>query len=49
MEGLEVSKVFEELELKKDELAISDWGISQCTLEDVFMEIVKFVEENNQP
>jgi len=48
MEGLEVSKIFEELELKKDELAISDWGISQSTLEDVFMEIVKFVEENNQ-
>jgi hypothetical protein len=43
---LEVSKIFDEIEVKKDELAISDWGISQCTLEDVFMEIVRYVEEN---
>jgi len=41
LEGLEVSKLFEELESKKEELGISDWGISQSTLEDVFMEIVK--------
>jgi len=34
--------------LKKDSLAISDWGISQCTLEDVFMEIVKFAEEKTE-
>ena len=47
MEGLEVSKVFEEIDPKKEELAISDWGISQSTLEDVFMEIVKFVEEKD--
>jgi len=43
-EGLEVSKVFEELESKREELAISDWGISQATLEDVFMEIVESAE-----
>jgi len=43
-EGLEVSKVFEELESRKEELAISDWGISQATLEDVFMEIVESAE-----
>jgi len=41
LEGLEVSKLFEEIESKKEELGISDWGISQSTLEDVFMEIVK--------
>jgi hypothetical protein len=44
LEGLEVSKVFEELEARKQELAISDWGISQSTLEDVFMEIVSSSE-----
>jgi hypothetical protein len=33
--------VFEKLEGKKEELGISDWGISQSTLEDVFMEIVR--------
>jgi len=38
---LEVSKLFQELESKKEELVISDWGISQATLEDVFMEIVE--------
>lgn len=41
IEGIEVSKVFEVLESSKEELAISDWGISQATLEDVFMEIVE--------
>ncbi len=40
-EGIEVSKVFEILESRKEELAISDWGVSQATLEDVFMEIAK--------
>jgi len=28
MEGLRVSKLFEELEGKKEDLKISDWGIS---------------------
>jgi len=37
---LEVSKVFEELEARKSDLGISDWGISQSTLEDVFLEII---------
>jgi len=41
MKGLEVSKIFEELESRKEELAISDWGISQSSLEDVFLEIAK--------
>jgi len=39
-EGLEVSKIFEEIESKKQELGISDWGISQSTLGDVFMKIM---------
>ncbi len=33
--------MFLELETKKQELGICDWGISQTTLEDVFMEIVE--------
>ena len=41
VEEIEVSKVFEVLESSKEELGISDWGISQATLEDVFMEIVE--------
>ena len=40
LEGLEVSTIFEILENKKSELMISDWGISQSSLEDVFMQIV---------
>lgn len=47
--GLEVSKIFEEFELKKEELSISDWGISQSTLEDVFMEIVEAHENADEP
>jgi len=48
MEGLEVSKVFDVIDSKKEELAISDWGISQSTLEDVFLEIVKHAEEKEE-
>jgi len=40
LEGLQVSRIFEELEARKAELAIADWGISQSTLEDVFLEII---------
>jgi len=29
------------MEANKEALKISDWGISQCTLEDVFMRICK--------
>jgi len=50
LEGLEVSRLFDDLEARSKELAISDWGISQSSLEDVFMEIVKSSEssKNNE-
>jgi ABC-type multidrug transport system ATPase subunit len=44
LEGLEVSTLFDDLEAKTKDFAISDWGISQSSLEDVFMEIVKTSE-----
>jgi len=48
LQGLEVSKLFDELEAKRKELAISDWGISQSSLEDVFMEIVKGSDNHDE-
>jgi len=45
LEGLSISKIFESLEANKEELGISDWGISQSTLEDVFMEVVEQADE----
>ncbi|CAD8183724.1 unnamed protein product [Paramecium octaurelia] len=38
---LVVSEVFQSIESKKEELRIQDWGISQATLEDVFMRVVE--------
>lgn len=43
-----MSKVFQELEQHKHEYAISDWGISQATLEDVFMEVVGNSEDKEE-
>lgn len=40
LEGTRVWRLFEELESGKENLMISDWGISQSSLEDVFMKIV---------
>lgn len=48
MEGLKVSQLFEKLEENKARLSISDWGISQSSLEDVFMEIVNSAEDQNK-
>ena len=40
-DGLIISKIFEEMEANKEKLFISDWGISQTSLEDVFLKIVE--------
>lgn len=41
-EGLEVSNIMNLLNKEKiKELMIEDWGISQSSLEDVFMKIVE--------
>jgi len=47
VEGLKISGLFAELEAKKTELGIADWGISQATLEDVFMEVVESTESKD--
>ena len=33
--------LFNDMEENKERLQISDWGISQCSLEDVFTRIVQ--------
>jgi len=38
-ENFNAVKLFNEMEKNKDKLKIADWGISQCTLEDVFTRI----------
>ena len=39
--NLVVSELFEQMEFNKEKVGIQDWGISQTTIEDVFMKIVK--------
>lgn len=39
--NLVISELFEVMEEKKDEAGITDWGISQTSLEDVFLTIVR--------
>lgn len=39
LEGFVASKFFIEMEKNKNRLRITDWGISQCSLEDVFSRI----------
>jgi len=38
-EGFKVSSLFKILNSKKEELAIKDWGVSQSSLEEVFLKI----------
>ena len=37
--GFQAEKLFNEMETNKDQLRVADWGISQCSLEDVFTKI----------
>jgi len=39
LEGFNAERLFIEMEKNKDKLKIADWGISQCSLEDVFTRI----------
>lgn len=41
MEGFNAEQLFQEMEENKESLKISDWGISQCSLEDVFTRICR--------
>eukprot|EP00164_Ancoracysta_twista_P000422 GFYU01000572.1.p1 GENE.GFYU01000572.1~~GFYU01000572.1.p1 ORF type:complete len:286 (+),score=101.33 GFYU01000572.1:113-859(+) len=38
-DDLEIDEVFETMESQKDELEISDWGMANSTLEDVFISV----------
>jgi ABC-type multidrug transport system ATPase subunit len=42
---VKVSKIFKQIESEKDNVGISDWALSQTTLEDVFLNIVRRDEE----
>jgi len=42
--NVSISKLFMEMEEKKNEAGIEDWGISQTTLEEVFLKIVQIDE-----
>ena len=37
--GFQAERLFNEMESNKEKLRIADWGISQCSLEDVFTKI----------
>lgn len=39
LEGFNPERFFIEMEKNRARLRITDWGISQCSLEDVFMRI----------
>lgn len=41
VQGLNLGKLFVQLENEKNKYAIKEWGISQTSLEDVFLTIVK--------
>lgn len=45
IEGFDAEKLFTEMEGNKKKFKISDWGISQCSLEDVFTRICTSKEE----
>ena len=43
--SLVISRLFEQMENEKDAAGVQDWGVSQTTLEDVFIKIVKQDED----
>lgn len=45
IDGFDAEKLFTEMEDNKKGLKVSDWGISQCSLEDVFTRICTEKEE----
>ena len=40
LEGTLVSDIFSAMEENKESLGIADWGISQASLEDVFLRVI---------
>lgn len=45
---VKVSKVFKEMEQNKEKFGIKDWALSQTSLEDVFLNIVRRDEEEEE-
>lgn len=43
IEGFSAETLFQEMESNKERLRITDWGISQCSLEDVFTRICELI------
>ena len=43
---LVVSEVFDKIESMKHTVGITDWGVSQTSLEDVFLKIAKVEEDH---
>jgi hypothetical protein len=39
VDGFQAEKLFKEIENNRSALKIEDWGISQCSLEDVFTRV----------
>lgn len=39
IEGFKAQDLFAKIEKNREKMMISDWGISQCSLEDVFTRI----------
>jgi ABC-type multidrug transport system ATPase subunit len=47
--GVVISTVFHEMETHKDSAGILDWGLSQTSLEDVFMNLVRDAKSGHGP
>lgn len=45
--NVSIASVFETMEKVKDELSIQDWGISQSTLEDIFISVTRDEERKS--
>ena len=43
IEDFSAEKLFSEMENNRETLKITDWGISQCSLEDVFTRICELI------
>jgi hypothetical protein len=43
IEDFSAEKLFSEMETNRNKLNITDWGISQCSLEDVFTRICELI------
>ena len=45
---VKLSDLFEEIEVNKSRYGIKNWGISQSSLEDIFLDIIKQDEDGEE-